>query len=268
MRSQFVELVELLVDLADELGISLCHEIHFGTIAMTADDLIAVWEMLDKPDNFCVGFDPSHFWHGEPWYVAMDKLRRAGMKVVLAHAKNFITFPGRPMLGLEMDDRFRGMSFASLDNPAGGVSMSDYLGFLTVSGMVEFWFSRGLPVPVHVEAENPYFDIAAVTTQGVDYLLKLTAGLQLPKGHFTDAMRREDKVEPPATVSAPVSAPAVGPVPAPTVSEPDATPAQLVAEPVRNVTGADSIPEPPAATAETAPPGCGSGCGQGFGGAQ
>jgi len=198
MRKKFVALVAPLLALAKKLGISTGHEIHFGTIAMTADDLIAVWEMLGKPDNFCVGIDPSHFWHGETGLQAMDKLRKAGMKIVLAHAKNAVVYPGRPMLGLEMDDRLRGMSFTSLDNPAGIVSMWDYLGALTLSGIVEHWFRRGLPVPVHVEAENPFFDIAAVTTQGVKYLRKLTNGLKLPKGHFTDAMRREQPAETPA----------------------------------------------------------------------
>ncbi|MDD4900971.1 MAG: TIM barrel protein [Patescibacteria group bacterium] len=191
MRQKFVALVRPLVELAARFGVSLCHEIHFGTIAMTSDDLIAVWEMLGKPDNFCVGIDPSHFWNGETWLQAMDKLRAAGMKVRLAHAKNAVVRSGRPLLGLQMDDRLRGMAFTSLDDTAGIVSMWEYLGALTISGMVEFWLSRGLPAPVHVEAENPFFRINEVTAKGVKYLRSITDGLQLPTGHFTDAMRRE-----------------------------------------------------------------------------
>lgn len=190
MRSKFVALVSPLVALAERLGIVLCHEIHFGTIAMNAGDLIEVWDMLGRSPSFAIGIDPSHFWHGETWLQAMDKLRQAGMKVGLAHAKNAVVYPGRPMLGLEMDDRKRGMSFTSLDNPAGIVSMWDYLGALTLSGLVDYWFGMGLPAPVHVEAENPFFRINEVTANGVKYLRGITDGLQLPQGHFTDAMSR------------------------------------------------------------------------------
>jgi sugar phosphate isomerase/epimerase len=190
MREKFVKLVKPLVNLAKRLGVSLCHEIHFGTIAMTADDFIEIWIMLGRPKNFCVGFDPSHFWHGETWVQALDKLRRAGIEVHLAHAKNVVVHPGRPLLGHQMDDRFRGQSFAMLDDPAGLVSMHSYLGMLTTTGIVRYWFRKGLPVPLHVEAENPYFRINEVTRKGVNFLRGLADGLQLPKGHFTDAMRR------------------------------------------------------------------------------
>lgn len=190
MRKRFTRLIKSLVDLAAKFGIMLCHEIHFGTVAMNAEDFIAVWEELGKPENFCIGMDPSHFWHGETWWQAMDKLRKVGVRVILAHAKNFVTFPGRPMLGHQADDRLAGISFTSLDNPHGGVSMWDYLGLLTMSGIVDFWFGLGLPVPVHVEAENPFFKINSVTVKGVKYLRSLTDGLELPEGHFTDAMRR------------------------------------------------------------------------------
>jgi sugar phosphate isomerase/epimerase len=191
MRRQFCAAVKRLIELAIRVGVNLCHEIHFGTIAMNSDDFIAVWTMLGKPECFCVGEDPSHCWHGESWQAAMDKRRVAGVKSKLAHAKNTVIISGRPSLGNEMDDRLRGMSFTSLDNPAGIVSMHDYLGFLTMSGLTEHWRARGLPAPVYVEAENPFFRINEVTAKGVAYLRGIAGGLRLPKGHFTDAMARK-----------------------------------------------------------------------------
>ncbi|MBI2888565.1 MAG: TIM barrel protein [Candidatus Liptonbacteria bacterium] len=190
MREEFVRLVKPLQELAAKLGIKLCHEIHFGTIAMNADDFITIWEMLGKPDNFGAGFDPSHFWHGETWWQALDKLRKAGVKVFLAHAKNTSLFAGRAILGYQADDRLLGMSFASLDSPHGIVDFVQYGGMLTLSGIVEFWFGMGLPVPLYAEAENPFFRIEDVSRKAIEHLRHTLGGYRLPKGHFTDAMAK------------------------------------------------------------------------------
>lgn len=192
MRQKFAELVKPLLATAKALGIYLCHEIHFGTIAMTADDLIAVWELLGKPKEFAVGFDPSHFWHGENWIVALDKLRKAGMKIILAHAKNFIIHPGRPLLGHQMDDRERGMHFTNLEEPRGEVAFDPYIGSVLMGGMADFWImEHNVPAPIYAEAENPHQDIRVCTRSGVKFLTGRFQDWRMPKGHFTDGMAKK-----------------------------------------------------------------------------
>lgn len=193
MREHFVEIVRPLVELAARCGVYLCHEIHFGTFALNADDFITVWDALGKPLNFAIGFDPSHFWHGELWHVALDKLRKAGVQVVVPHFKQTVLLPGRPMLGYEADDRNRGMMFSSLDATSGIVDMNLYAGQLTLpgTGLVEFWHAKcNLPIPGYAEAEDPHWLTWDVLTRGVAYLQATVGKMRLPKAHFTAEMKQ------------------------------------------------------------------------------
>lgn len=193
MRELFVQLVKPLVELAAKVGIYLCHEIHYGTIAMNAGDLIKVWEMMGKPANFCVGFDPSHFWHGEQWWNALDKLVDAGMKVYVCHFKQAVLLDGRAKLGYEADDRFRGMMFSVLDASQGIVDMNLYAGQLTLKGvgLAEFWHGQcDLPIPGYAEAEDPHWNTWDVLVRGVGYLQRILGGMHLPKAHFTAEMKK------------------------------------------------------------------------------
>ncbi|NOS66785.1 MAG: TIM barrel protein [Candidatus Peribacteraceae bacterium] len=191
MRQRFYDIMNRLLPLAKLLGIYLCHEIHFGTIALNADDYIFVWKQLGCPDNLCLGFDPSHFWHGEPWWVALDKLRAAGIKVVVAHFKQAVLLDGRPTLGLDHDDRRRGMMFSSLDATSGIVDMNLYAGQLTLpgTGLAEFWHQVcNLPIPGYAEAEDPHWNTWDILVRGVGYLQRTIGPMRLAQAHFTEAM--------------------------------------------------------------------------------
>ncbi len=191
MRDEFVKWVKPLIELATKLGVYLCHEIHFGTIALNADDYITIWEKLGKPKHFALGFDPSHFWHGEPWYIALDKLRRAGILVIVCHFKQTLLLPGRPMLGYEADDRLRGMMFGSLDSQLGMVDMNLYAGQLTLpgTGLVDFWHGQcDLPIPGYAEAEDPHWETWGVLVRGVQFLQRTIGPMHLAKKHFTAEM--------------------------------------------------------------------------------
>jgi len=191
MRALFVQIMKPLVRLAEQLGIFLCDEIHFGTIATNADDYIAVWEELGKPACLVLGFDPSHFWHGETWWQALDKLRKAGIKVILCHFKQTVLLAGRPMLSYQVDDRLRGMFFAQLASTSGIVDMNAYAGQLTIpgTGLVEFWHGVcNLPIPGYAEAEDPHWATWPVLVSGVHYLQGLLGTMCLPTQHFTAEM--------------------------------------------------------------------------------
>jgi hypothetical protein len=193
MRERFVAIMKRLLPLAEQLGIYLCHEIHFGTIAQNADDYITIWEMLGKPKHMVLGFDPSHFWCGEPWYIALDKLRRAGIKVILCHFKQAIILHGRAMLGYEHDDRLRGMMFVSLDSTGGFVDMNLYAGQLTLpgTGLAEFWHGQcDLPIPGYAEAEDPHWNTWDVLARGVEYLQRTVGRMHLAGAHFTAEMKK------------------------------------------------------------------------------
>ncbi len=190
MRKRFVAVMMRLLPLVEKLKLRLCHEIHFGTVALNADDYIQAWNECGKSPYMCLGFDPSHFWHGESWIIALDKLRAAGIKVALCHFKQAITIPGRPMLGYEIDDRLRGMMFGCLDSP-GIVDMNLYAGQLTLpgTGLVEFWHGEcDLPIPGYAEAEDPHWRVWDVLVRGVAFLQRILGSMHLAKGHFTDQM--------------------------------------------------------------------------------
>lgn len=191
MRQRTADLLRPLVELAAKLGIYLCHEIHFGTIAMNAEDMIAIWELLGRPWNFVLGFDPSHFWHGETWVQALDKLRKAGIRVIVCHFKQTILVPGRPQLSYQSDDRLRGMMFSRLNASSGIVDMNLYAGQLLLpgTGLAEFWHGEcDLPIPGYAEAEDPHWNTWDVLVDGVQFLQTNFGNLRAAGKHFTAEM--------------------------------------------------------------------------------
>ena len=83
---------------ARKLGIYLCHEIHPGTGASTADDFNMLVDICDGDKTLAVNADPSHCWEGEPWETRFLKV---GSRIYAAHVKNFVIRPGFPLRSME-----------------------------------------------------------------------------------------------------------------------------------------------------------------------
>ena len=91
---RFVKKTQKIRDHARKLGIKLCHEIHPGTAAFTADDFLHLVKITDDDETMAVNADPSHCWEGESWE---SRFLKVGPYVYAAHIKNFTIRPGFPL---------------------------------------------------------------------------------------------------------------------------------------------------------------------------
>ena len=89
-KERFVKKTQKIRDHARKLGINLCHEIHPGTAATTADDFNMLVEICDGDESLAVNADPSHCWEGESWETRFLKV---GSRIYAAHVKNFVIRP-------------------------------------------------------------------------------------------------------------------------------------------------------------------------------
>jgi sugar phosphate isomerase/epimerase len=193
MDAKTVGVLNALGKICIKLGIKLGHEIHPATMARSMRDFARVWKQLDKDVQQVIGlgFDPSHFWDGETWEEALWLAKELGIPVFVAHAKNALKREGFSAHGQEPLYTWRGQAFTHLDDPAGIVSMHQYLEKLQLLG-APFWFARGVPMGVHVEAEVQVRRQIEVTERGVGYLRHTIIGpmgWHPADGDFTDAMK-------------------------------------------------------------------------------
>jgi sugar phosphate isomerase/epimerase len=89
-QERFVQKTAKLRAHAGKLGIYLCHEIHPGTGASTADDFNMLVEICNNDPCLGVNADPSHCWEGESWETRFLKV---GSRIYAAHVKNFVIRP-------------------------------------------------------------------------------------------------------------------------------------------------------------------------------
>ena len=97
-RDRFVKKTKKIRGHARKLGIKLCHEIHPGTGAATADEFLSLVEITGGDKCMAVNADPSHCWDGESWETRFLKV---GQYVCAAHVKNFVIRPGFPLRNLQ-----------------------------------------------------------------------------------------------------------------------------------------------------------------------
>ncbi len=140
---RFVKNTQKIRDHARKLGIKLCHEIHPGTAAFTADDFLHLVKITDDDETMAVNADPSHCWEGESWE---SRFLKVGPYVYAAHIKNFVIRPGFPLRAMISDWPRRGMQFTDLSS--GDINMHRYAELLLQIGYPQrYCASRAAPAP-------------------------------------------------------------------------------------------------------------------------
>jgi sugar phosphate isomerase/epimerase len=183
-RERFVEKTRKLRNHAKNLGLKLCHEIHPGTAASTADDFNLLVDICDGDETLGVNADPSHCWEGESWETRFMKV---GPRIWAAHVKNFVIRPGFPLRTMEPLWPKRAMQFTDL--PSGDLNMNRYVELLLMVGYPSRYcqLHGTKTAPLVVEAESAHRDLDTTSANGIgyvrDHLLIIPAG-----GSFEDGM--------------------------------------------------------------------------------
>ena len=183
-KERFVKKTQKIRDHANKLGIKLCHEIHPGTGAVTADDFLTLVEITDNDPCMAVNADPSHCWEGESWETRFTKV---GQYIYAAHVKNFVIRPGFPLRTMQPHWPSRGMQFTDL--PSGDLNMSRYVELLLNVGFPSRYcqLHGTKTAPLVVEAESAHRDLDSTSANGIvyvrDHLLITPAA-----GSFEDGM--------------------------------------------------------------------------------
>ncbi len=183
-KERFVTKTQKIRDHARQLGIKLCHEIHPGTAAMTADDFNMLVSICDGDETLGVNADPSHCWEGESWETRFLKV---GPRIFAAHVKNFTIRTGFPLRTMEPNWPGRAMQFTDL--PSGDLNMSRYVELLLMVGYPSRYcqLHGTKTAPLVVEAESAHRDLDTTSANGIafvcDHLLIAPAG-----GSFEDGM--------------------------------------------------------------------------------
>ena len=181
---RFVKKTQKIRDHARKLGIKLCHEIHPGTGAATADDFLHLVKITDDDECMGVNADPSHCWEGESWETRFLKV---GQYVWAAHIKNFTIRPGFPLRAMISDWPRRAMQFTDL--PTGDLNMQRYAELLLQIGYPQRYtrLMGRASAPLVVEAESAHKELDFTSANGIKYvretLLWPAAG-----GSFEDGM--------------------------------------------------------------------------------
>lgn len=166
-KERFVKKTAKLRKHARSLGIYLCHEIHPGTGAMTADDFNMLVDLCDGDPCLAVNADPSHCWEGESWE---DRFLKVGSRVYAAHIKNFVIRPGFPMRAMEPAWPKRAMQFVDL--PSGDINMQRYAELLIHVGYPQRYceLTGSKTAPLVVEAESAHKDLDYCSANGMAYV--------------------------------------------------------------------------------------------------
>ncbi len=166
-QERFVKKTRKIRDHARKLGIKLCHEIHPGTAAMTADDFLMLIDICDDDDSLAVNADPSHCWEGESWE---SRFLMVGEYICAAHVKNFTIRDGFPLRTMSPDWKDRAMQFTDL--PSGDLNMSRYVELLLMVGYPSRYCAlQGTKTaPLVVEAESAHRDLDSTSANGIGYV--------------------------------------------------------------------------------------------------
>jgi sugar phosphate isomerase/epimerase len=166
-QERFVKKTQKIRDRANQLGIKLCHEIHPGTGAATADEFLSLVKITDNDPSIAVNADPSHCWDGESWETRFLKV---GEYIYAAHVKNFTIRSGFPLRTMEPLWPKRAMQFTDL--PSGDLNMSRYVELLLMVGYPSRYcqLQGTKTAPLVVEAESAHRDLDPTSANGIAYV--------------------------------------------------------------------------------------------------
>jgi sugar phosphate isomerase/epimerase len=183
-KERFVRKTAKLRSHARKLGISLCHEIHGGTAAMTADDFNLLVATCDGDSCLGVNADPSHCWEGEDFET---RFRKVASRVNAAHVKNFVIRRGMPVRKMEPNWPGRAMQFTDLGT--GELNLMRYAELLVNIGYPQRYceLMNTKTAPLVVEAESAYRELDACSTNGIQYV-RDNLCFPLAAGSFEEGM--------------------------------------------------------------------------------
>jgi sugar phosphate isomerase/epimerase len=157
-------------DHANGLGIVLPHEIHRGTGALCARDLLRLKDLTGDDPCVTVIADGSHCWENEDIDARFD---RVGHLVDAVHVKDHKVVPGESLSSMEPDWKFRGMYFEKLG--LGDLDLHRYVQIMMACGYPQRYRAiQKLPddatVPLVVEAESAFAGLDEASTDGVAFV--------------------------------------------------------------------------------------------------
>ncbi len=166
-EERFVKKTQKIRDHARQLGIKLCHEIHPGTGASTADDFLTLLRICDGDETLGVNADPSHCWEGESWE---QRFLKVGAHVWACHIKNFVIRPGFPLRGMQPDWQKRGMQFTDL--ATGDLNLQRYAELMNHIGYPQRYckLMGTKSAPLVVEAESAVKDLDFTSANGIAHV--------------------------------------------------------------------------------------------------
>ena len=164
---RFVKKTQRIRHHAKQHGIKLCHEIHPGTGASTADDFLFLVKACDNDETLGVNADPSHCWEGESWE---QRFLKVGPYVWAAHIKNFVIRHGFPLRAMQPNWPGRAMQFTDLGT--GDINMQRYAELLIAIGYPQRYQKlMGTPTaPLVVEAESAHKDLDFTSANGIAFV--------------------------------------------------------------------------------------------------
>ena len=169
---------------ARQLGIKLCHEIHPGTAAATADEFLRLVALCDGDESMAVNADPSHCWEGESFE---SRFLKVGPWVYACHIKNHTVRQGFPLRSMEPLWANRAMQFTDL--ATGDLNMQRYAELMLQIGYPQRYckLTGAASAPLVVEAESAHKDLDYTSANGIAYVRD---NFQWPSaaGSFEDGM--------------------------------------------------------------------------------
>ena len=183
-KERFVKKTAKIREHANKLGIFLCHEIHPGTGAQTADDFRTLVGACDGDKCLGVNADPSHCWEGETWE---SRFRSVAGRIYAAHVKNFVIRPGVALRKMEPEWPGRAMQFTDL--PTGDLNLTRYAEMLIDVGYPHRYceVTGKKTAPLVVEAESAYRDLDACSANGIAWV-RDNLCFPIAGGSFEDGM--------------------------------------------------------------------------------
>lgn len=152
---------------ARQLGIKLCHEIHPGSAAATADEFLSLVSICDGDESLAVNADPSHCWEGESFE---SRFLKVGDRVYACHIKNHTVRPGLPVRSMEPNWTKRAMQFTDL--ATGDLNMQRYAELMLQIGYPQRYckLTGAASAPLVVEAESAHKDLDYTSANGIAYV--------------------------------------------------------------------------------------------------
>jgi sugar phosphate isomerase/epimerase len=183
-QERFVKKTAKLRKHANALGLKLCHEIHPGTAAMSADDFLMLVDICDGDKCLAVNADPSHCWEGESWETRFLKVAKY---VYACHVKNFVIRPNIPLRFMEGSWPKRAMQFTDLGS--GDLNMTRYAELLAHIGYPQRYceLTGAQTAPLIVEAESAHQDLDHCSADGIRFV-KDKLCFPVAGGSFEDGM--------------------------------------------------------------------------------